>query len=103
MTEIANEKISLAEDLDLADQLRANPFDVAMDQELAHSIFRVVSTTRFADAQSLDRLVLRMGSFDDLDRFDDDSPKTLFSPIGRSWICDRLPTDDIHYDCRVRA
>ena len=102
MTVIADEKINLAEDIDSADRMRASPIDVAMDQELAHSIFRVISTTRSADAQPLDRLVLRIGSFGDFDRFDDDSPKTLSSLIGRPWICDRLPTDDIRHDYRVR-
>ncbi|KAI6844806.1 hypothetical protein KC342_g68 [Hortaea werneckii] len=102
MIDLADEKINLAEDLDLADQLRASLIDVAMDQELAHSIFRVISTARSEDAQPLDHLVLRMGSFDHFERFDDDNPKTLFSYIGRSWICDRLLRDDIHRDCRVR-
>ncbi|KAI7551943.1 hypothetical protein KC331_g2221 [Hortaea werneckii] len=102
MIDLADEKINLAEDLDLADQLRASLIDVTMDQELAHSIFRVISTARSEDAQNLDHLVLRMGSFDHFERFDDDNPKTLFSYIGLSWICDRSLRDDIHRDCDVR-
>lgn len=46
--------------------------------------------------------MLRIGSFDDFDRFDDDNPEILFSYIRRSCISDLLPRDDIHHDCRVR-
>jgi hypothetical protein len=76
----------------------------AVDQSLAQSIFRIISTSKPAYSPPLERVSLELDLLKYI-RFNCLEPNThlqdVLTYIGRPWTCTRNPRDDKPHDCFV--
>jgi hypothetical protein len=76
--------------------------NLAMDEVLAHSIFRVISTAKPLDARPLECLELRINALQGCGGFTTSSLVDILRYIARSWICNRSLRDDELHKCHVK-
>jgi hypothetical protein len=76
--------------------------NLAMDEVLAHSIFRVISTAKPLNARPLECLELRIDALQDCGGFTTSSLVDILRYIARAWICNRSLRDDEPHKCYVK-
>ena len=76
--------------------------NLAMDEVLARSIFRVVSTAKPLNARPLECLELRIDALQGCGGFTTSSFVDILRYIARSWTCNRSLRDDKPHKCHVK-
>lgn len=79
--------------------------DIAMDQELAQSTFRIISTSKPEYSPPLERVSFAIRNLEYVDLANFRGPNThlndLLEHTRRPWTCTRNPRDDRPHDCFV--
>jgi hypothetical protein len=73
--------------------------NLAMDEKLAHSIFRIISTAKPLYTQPLECLELRINALQELGDYTTSSLIDILRYIARSWVCNRSLRDDEPHKC----
>jgi hypothetical protein len=73
--------------------------NLAVDETLAHSIFRVISTAKPLYAHPLECLELRINALEGHGEYTTSTLINVLRYIARSWVCDRSLRDDEPHQC----